>query len=159
MNSTCLHHDIHANVKDRKLNAAYITSSYYMVYHEWRLHNTCIFVWYFSLSLIFLLVTEGFIFFSLQLWLDCSEGTEEWKLHFARKCLTRKWHIKCGKMSKALRLACFFRMQKPIGTRKCQLLTISLPAPGFMQAWKQPFYFIYIFCFNDSSLNSNAVIA
>ena len=69
---------------------------------------------------------------------DCSEQTEEWKLHFAWKCLTRKWRIKCEKMNQALGLAGFFKMQKLIGcgttVRKCQLLTDFLPPPGRMHA-------------------------
>ena len=39
---------------------------------------------------MFLLVAEGPIFVSIKLWHDSNEGTEKWKLHFARKCLARK---------------------------------------------------------------------
>ena len=60
-----------------------------------------------------------------------NELKNQQKLHFARKRLSRKWGTKHGKMNKALRLGCFFKMQKPIGcgitTRKSQLLTDSLP--------------------------------
>ena len=68
-------------------------------------------------------------------WHDCSEQTEEWKLHFAMNCLTRKWCYKHGKMNQALWLAQFFKMQKPIAygtttlSRKCRMLTLSLSPP------------------------------
>ena len=95
---------------------------------------------------ILLPVAEVPTFVCLPLQHDCSERTEEWTLHFARKCLTRKWHIKCGKLTQALWLAHTFKMQKPIGcgttTTKYQLLTDSLPPPRHMHAyaWKWQFY-------------------
>ena len=132
-----------------------------MVCSVWRFHNTWIFVQYSSLRVccilsfgIYLLAAKGPIFISLLFWHDCSNQTEEWKLYFATKCLARKWCINCRKMSQALRLACCFQMQKPMGcgttTRKCQLLTDFLPLPGntHAQAWKLPFYFfIHSFIF------------
>ena len=108
-----------------------------MVYLEWRYHNTWTFVWCSSLKVccrsfwIFLLVAKGPVFVSLLLQHDCCEWPQEWKLHFARKCLRRKWGIMHRKTNQALQLAHFFKMQKLIGcdttTRKCQLLTDSLP--------------------------------
>ena len=63
---------------------------------------------------------------SLLLWHDCCGQTEEGKLHFARKCLSKKWGIEHGKINQALQLAFIFKMQKL--TRKCHLLTDS-PSP------------------------------
>ena len=83
--------------------------------------------------LIFLPVAKGLVFVSLPLPHECSKWTEEWELHFPKKCLARKWHLKWGKMNQALPLAPFFTMQKPIGcgitTKKCYLLMNSLPPP------------------------------
>ena len=45
---------------------------------------------------IFLPVPKDNVSVILLLRHDGSKQTEEWKLHFARKCLARKWHIKHG---------------------------------------------------------------
>ena len=91
-------------------------------------------VWVLFLFFIFLLVAERPLFVSLPLQHDRCKQTEEWNLHIARKCLARKWHIKHRKTNQVLQLACFSKTQKPIGcgttTRKCQLLTGSLPPLG-----------------------------
>ena len=90
-------------------------------------------------------------------WHDCSEQTEEWKLHFARKCLHRKWGIMHRKTNQALQLAHFFKMQKLIGcdttTRKYQLLVDSLPFPGHTNM-----HFIYNFRYNDFYHGCNSVM-
>ena len=93
----------------------------------------------------------------ISLWHDHRKPTEEWKLHFARKCLDRKRCIKHGKMNKALWLAHFFKMQMLIGcgttARKCPLLTDSLAIPGhtYAYAWKWLFY-LHFFCMMISLL-------
>ena len=124
-----------------------------MVYQDRRFHNTGIFVWHSSLKVssisfwIFPLVAKGSIFVSYLLWHDCGKRTDKCKLHFGRKCLAKKWHIKHRKMKPVLRLACFFKMQKPIGcgttTRKCWRLTDALPPPNaciHVCAWNWQFY-------------------
>ena len=71
----------------------------------------------------------GILFWSVFLFsmTTYSERTEEWKLHFARKCCVRKDILSVGKWTKGSLL------QKPTGcgttTRKCCLLTDSLPCP------------------------------
>ena len=112
-----------------------------MVYHEWKVHNTCIIVWYSSIKIgsmtfrIVLLGVKGAVFVNVWLQHDRSKWTEEWKLHFARKCLIRKWQIKHGKMNQGLQqLARFLKTQKPIGcgtnTRKCRSLSDSFLPPN-----------------------------
>ena len=72
---------------------------------------------------------------------------------FAWKCLARKWRIKRRKLTKALRLARFFKTQKPIGcattARDCRLLMDFLPRPGHthVRAWKWSVYYLFIFLF------------
>ena len=138
VNRTRIHDIMRTNMNGWEFKVAYITPLHY--------GTTCvkiceyrIFVWYSSLKVccmrfwIFLVVAEGSVFVSLPLWHDCCEQTEEWKLHSARKCLSRNWSIRCGKMNQVLRLVCFFKMQKLIGcgttTRKCWLLMDSFPIP------------------------------
>ena len=82
------------------------------------------------LSNIFLcksvLAAEDPVFISLPLRHYISEWPEEWKLHFARKCLTRKWHIKHRKMNGQW-LACSFKMQK--------LMAVAQPAENAHCWW------------------------
>ena len=150
------HPDCRPNMNDRELNAAYITSTNYGV--PWvmisqymhtcpillSLKVCCISFW------IFLLVVKGPVSISLPLWYDRSQRTEEWRLHFARKHLTRKGHTK---MNQVLQLARSFQMQKPTGcgmtTRKCQLLTDSLSPPRHTHRHENDFLNIYIFWCND----------
>ena len=127
-------------MNNREFNSVYISSPHYGVPSakiSQYMYICLIFVRYPSLTVccmtfgLFLLVTKSPVFVSLPLQHDHSKRTEKWKLHFARKCLARKWHIKLGKMSRKLWLACFFKMQSPTAcgttTRKYWLLTDSLP--------------------------------
>ena len=118
-------------MNDRELNAAYIITLYYGV--PWVKISQFMYpgVMFISESLLYGFLTfyswpRAPVLVSLLLQHDHSKQTEECKLHFARKCLARKWWIKCRKMNQKLWLACFLKMQKPIDcgttTRKCQLL-------------------------------------
>ena len=78
---------------------------------------------------IFLPVAEGFIFVCLPPRHDRSERTEEWKVHFARKCLFRKWRFKRGKMNQPLWLAASSNCKSWLAVAKWQenAQTLSLP--------------------------------
>ena len=143
------HESTLTNMPTWELKAAIITSTYYGVPWgkiSWYM-SICPIVFSQSLLYEFLnLSTGGLGPILISLWHDHRKPTEEWKLHFARKCLDRKRCIKHGKMNKALWLARFFKMQMLIGcgttARKCPLLTDSLAIPGhtYAYAWKWLFY-------------------
>ena len=96
-----------------------------MVYPRWKFHNTWKFVQYLSrntccMSLrIFLRMAQSPVFVSFLLQHDRCEQTEEWKLHFVKKRLGRKWGVKRGKMNRVLWLARFFKMQKLVDCGTC----------------------------------------
>ena len=154
MNRTHIHNVIHADMNHREFKATYITISRCSPGEDFTIHG--------YLSHILPWKSVVWVFESFYWWpracfhqpfasAVCCEQTEEQKLHFARKCLSRKWGIKHGKMNQALRLTHFFKMQKLIGygstARKCQLLTDSLTLLRHKQAeaWKWPFY-SFILC-------------
>ena len=136
VNRTCIHTVTHANMNNWKILSSihYVTLLWCILGEDFAIHKylSDFPLWQSVVCfLIFLLVAKGPIFVSLLLQHDCCEQAEQQQLHFARKCLGRKWGIKRGKMNQAQWLAPFFRMQKPVGcgttTRKCQALMDSLP--------------------------------
>ena len=138
MNRTYIYHVIQADVNDGELNIAHITSQLYAVpwvkVSQHKMSNIPLQKSVYE----FLNLSnggQGSVFINFLLRHYYSEWSEEWKSHFARMHLARKWHIKNGKINQVLRLACFFEVQKLIGcgttTRKCWLLTDSLSSPAY----------------------------
>ena len=142
--------------------AAYITSLYFGALWVKILQYMDISVILLSESLLYELgeflnlFTNGWEprFISLLLCHDRCQWTKEWELYFARKCLSRKWGIKQGKINQALQLVGFFKRRKMIGcdtkTRKCQFYRSSQKYTSIsMKMTLLVFYFIYIFWRND----------
>ena len=102
-----------------KCSIYYITLLWGTTSDDCTIHG--IFAWYSSLKIccmsfwFILLAPKGPLLISFPIQHNWSEQSEEWKLHFARNCLTRKWYNKHGKMNQVQWLARFFRMQKLIG--------------------------------------------
>ena len=85
---------------------------------------------------ICLLVAGGLVLVSLPLWQDRSQWTDEWKVHFARKCLALKWCLlirlsagrwtKCYNWPVSLNCKSWLAVAQPQANASCWQ-TLSLP--------------------------------
>ena len=99
---------------------------------------------------ILLLGAEGPMFVSRLLWQDRCESTEEWKLHFAGKCLGRTRVLRVGKWTKrcdwCASLKCKSRLAvaQPQENASCYR-TLSLPSDTRIHMHENDHFIIYFF--------------
>ena len=99
---------------------------------------------------VFLLVAKCPVFISFPLQHNHCKQTEEWKLHFARKCLSRKWGIKHGKMCQALRWPTSLKCKSKLAVAKPQenaghWRILSLPSNTHTHMHKTNHFILFTF--------------